>query len=260
MGFGERGHCPTNLFGGVRCCFGRHVIAESPLSALEPRTGFDPKRTPGARHATDHAMPERPTTPAPDSIVDWSVEPDAEQFRNASALLSSDVPLAIRLLEGLAQRGSVRSMIQLGWEYSFGRQLGRDYSEAEAWFRRSIEYGAPDGSYYLGLLLWKIGIFPEALNQFEDGVKREYTPSMTRLGLMYYFGEGVDRNYGTARQYWERASNLGHVYARGHLGSLFIQGKCGAPLIPRGIALLVSVMPRAWRVIVRNRESDLLRR
>src|SRR5262249_36611089 len=60
---------------------------------------------------------------------------------------------------------------------------------------------------------------------FQAGADRGNRVSMRILGILYYNGEGVARDYTKAREWWEKAANKGDASAMSNLGSLYLGGQ-----------------------------------
>src|SRR5262249_41518323 len=60
---------------------------------------------------------------------------------------------------------------------------------------------------------------------FKMGAARENRVSMRILGILYYKGEGVERDYAKARALFEWAASMGDASAISNLGSLYLNGE-----------------------------------
>jgi TPR repeat protein len=69
--------------------------------------------------------------------------------------------------------------------------------------------------------------FKKQLQQAEAGK----VPAMFEVGRMYELGRGVDIDYATAVQWYQRAAEAGNADAKGRLGRLYLEGK-GVPRNP----------------------------
>jgi TPR repeat protein len=196
---------------------------------------------------------------APNTSIDWSAEPDIELLNSAISGLPSNSSHSIDVLKGLAWRGSVMAMLNLGWIYAETRYVTTDVSEAEGWIQRAFERGSIEASFRLGIIYNRRKEYEKARLAFEFGAERHYSPSMNRLGIIYNLGIGVKKDTAGAIAYWRSAADLGHVRAKGHLGRAYLHGKCGITYIPVGAALLAEAIRDAIRVGGRNPPSVLLR-
>ncbi|MGD0465421.1 MAG: SEL1-like repeat protein [Gammaproteobacteria bacterium] len=63
-----------------------------------------------------------------------------------------------------------------------------------------------------------------ALSYYTKASEQNFAPALLRLGLLYFHGEGVEKNYQTAIQLFTRAAELGNVVSQYHLGEIYRQG------------------------------------
>ncbi|HEY1750063.1 MAG TPA: tetratricopeptide repeat protein [Caulobacteraceae bacterium] len=196
-----------------------------------------------------------------DTVVHWDADPDLfPRFQRALDLLGKDKEEeAVAEFLALAERGSSRAMMQLGWQLEVGEGSSPNLTEVEQWYRRAAAGGAIDAHYYLGDLLWRQHRFDEAYEAFRAGTELGHVLSISRLASMLFRGEGAVKNLGQARKLWERASAMGHMPSRRHLGIYSLQGRFGFSRIPVGLPLLWSAMTGFLSVLRRNPDSDLLR-
>ena len=194
-----------------------------------------------------------------DTAINWLSEPDVAHLKLARRMLKTNPTRAVHDLEDLAERGSIMSMVYLGWAYSKGDDLTHDAKKAEKWYRKATSAGSALASFYLGVHLLNYGIAEEAVIAFEIGANSGFLPSLDRLGKMYFYGIGVPENRAKAKELWQRAANLGHVRAKGRLGFAMAGGSYGIINIPRGVMMIISVVADIYRITNRNPQSDLLR-
>jgi hypothetical protein len=203
-------------------------------------------------------MSETKVIDAPDSVASWHDEPDVERYRRSLKLVSEHAPGAIVELEALADLGSIRSMMYLGFLYDGGKFVSRDPNRAKFWYNRAIQAGAIDGWYYLGRLFVGEGAYAKALEAFREGSDHNHVLSINWLAVMYFRGWGVARDLEKARYLWERASSMGHLVSRRHLGVLSLTGRFGVLQIPRGLSLLWSILADTRGIAQRDPTSELL--
>ena len=72
------------------------------------------------------------------------------------------------------------------------------------------------------------------VNQQEDNSQAQY-----RLGLLYYKGQDVEKDWKKASHYWQLSANEGHSGAHYYLGLIYRNGQGveteGYPMIPPSI-------------------------
>ena len=78
--------------------------------------------------------------------------------------------------------------------------------------------------YEHGIGSYKAGNHVAALSDFGDQVIRGHAGSQFMLGVMYFYGKGVNRHDGIAAVWFHKAAIKGHAGAQLAFGSLFLDG------------------------------------
>jgi TPR repeat protein len=81
----------------------------------------------------------------------------------------------------------------LGFMYTRGLAVGRDYAEAKRWLESAAQQGNGEGE--------------------------------ARLGFAYYYGRGVLQDYAEATTWIMKAADRGDLYGYYALGALYSEGK-----------------------------------
>lgn len=170
--------------------------------------------------------------------AEFSREPDLPRLYRAHALLEKDSASAIAELEALAALGSTMSMIYLGDTYKSGDGTKVDLTKSEFWYRRAAEAGSFLGCFLLGRLYLKLDRYADAKQAFTIAADQGYIPAVHYLGRIYYYGRGVPRDLSLAREYLERASRGGSVFAKRKLATLLLENGQTIGQRFRGIFLL----------------------
>jgi uncharacterized protein len=189
----------------------------------------------------------------------WNNEPDMDELRRLHALLSANPSQALVGLRGLAERGSLMSMIYVANAHSKG--IGTDVNprQAEEWYRRAIVGGSVLASYELGRNFLEKKDFRGAQEMFSAGTEKVYPPSMHMLALMHLRGQGVPVDLTKARNLLEMAVAQGHVFSKRNLGLLLMKGRFGIRQFFRGILLLLASAKDVLITAARDPLSDRLR-
>ena len=190
---------------------------------------------------------------------DWSAEPDLDKLRHCKALLQTDRLLALRGLEELADSGSIMSMLYLAHEHGHGALSSRNLEASINWYERAINAGSVLASFHLGLLYKGVGRFAEAFDAFKVGAEADLAASIYQLGRMYRDGLGVSKNLQEAQELWDRASVLGHPYAKRNVACFLISGRRGILNVPRGFLLLFAAIFQTFRLSMYEPTSYLLK-
>jgi TPR repeat protein len=199
--------------------------------------------------------------PPPTSVptINWDDEPDLGRFRRARAAQRVDARLGGRLLEELAELGSIASMVHVGFAYQKGNGVPKDVERAEYWYRRATDAGSLEGSFRLGGLYVSSGRFDEALAAYSIGASQNFPASLYWMGLMYFTGKGVSPDPDKAIELWRQASAKGHAYAARDLALVHIHGRYGMGGVFTGVAMWLSAARKFIAISLRNPKSDLLR-
>lgn len=175
------------------------------------------------------------------------------------ALEAGEYETALRLYSGLAENGSTRAQLALGWMFHVGKGISSDLDQAQKWYWRAADAGSAEAFYYLGVLKSKQREYGNAVAYFERAASENYMPAVYALGLVYDFGAGVAADKTKALQYYRRAAQMGHLFAQRVVGGAMMRGRLGLVQIPRGIALFTRAVIRAFLLAFRDPYSERLR-
>jgi TPR repeat protein len=190
-------------------------------------------------------------------LQDVEQEPDLVRLNEAYGLLEANPGRAIAELQSLAESGSVLSMIYLGWIYQTDNNI--DMKKAESWLRRACDKGSKLAIYYLGHLYLKQREYEKAREIFMYGDSNDYAPATYCLAEMYIDGSGAKKQLEKARELLEKATSLGHVFAKRSLARLLMSGRFGFFNMFRGFFLLLGALKDGFVVGIKEPSSDRLR-
>jgi TPR repeat protein len=166
------------------------------------------------------------------------------------------------LLEEAANNGYSSAMQLLGTFYQNGFGVPRDNSKGTSLYEKAADAGQIDALDFIGMLyegglngyeknlnkalqyyqkeedeLIKQKQFPgsdgnysylsrlaEYYNNDLETVQKKKANVMTSLGVAYFNGEGVSRDYIKAKNWWLKAAALKNMYAENNLGMMYAQG------------------------------------
>ena len=186
-------------------------------------------------------------------------EPDLSALSAAYKLLKTEPERAVPMLEELAGRGSLMSMIYLADAHRKGLGVPSDVESARTWLKRATDEGSRVAPHQLGLLHLKLKEYQLAEEMFRLGASWNYLPSLYRLGTMYADGTGVTPQPRLAREFFERASSQGHVFAKRRLAGLLFRGAGGPVDVVRGSWLFISGLAEAVVGAVSDPEGQRMR-
>ena len=150
----------------------------------------------------------------------------------------------IRRYQESAESGDVDSRVFIGWIYSRGGgDVPCDYAKAKEWLQGAVEAGSADALYILGTIDYQLGDVKKAIDKFNSAAEEGYSAAYYQLGKMYQAGFGVARDPGKAYEFFQKGSELGHIFARRELAIILLKGYQGLINIPRGLLLFL------WNII-----------
>lgn len=134
---------------------------------------------------------------------------------------------ALRQLEQWAENGSAHSAILLGRAFEIGQGVAVNFLTAEQWFKRAACIDESRGYFNLGCLYLERRRFSEAKNALEISASTGYAPASHRLGRMYFYGFGVDKDLAMAKMCFEKATAAGNIGAKLQLAHVLKTGRFG---------------------------------
>lgn len=179
----------------------------------------------------------------------------------AYELLKSDPEDAVVMLRRLAENGSAYSMLYLGWAYAQGLGVPHDSQQAREWYRRAYAFGAREAGKYLGHYAYYDGcqyleVEPKdnkrAFECFSKGAGFDYGPAVYWLAKCYAKGLGVDRQPKEALRLYEKAADLGNLWAEREVAKRHMRGSYGLGGIIKGVKMYVSCLKEMYRVARRD--------
>ena len=160
----------------------------------------------------------------------------------------------------LAHDGWLEAMLRVGWMLRFGQGVAADADACERWYRAAAENGDPLALFYLGDLFWHQDKWSQAFLYMSRAAEQHDPPALYRLGTFHEWGVGTPKDFTKAKELYERAAELGHLFARRQLVGPVLRGQFGAAAIPRGLLEFLRILRDVFREGLRNPGSDLLRK
>lgn len=137
-------------------------------------------------------------------------------------------------LRELASAGDGWANLHLGWMYQRGLACPIDLAKAEGSYLRAYERGISEAPYYLGRLYRGKKQYQDALRYLEEAASKGNPSAAYWTYLMYSDGEGVAQDSHKAMQFLEKATALGHIFAKRDLAKRTMRGEFGLRRIPWG--------------------------
>jgi TPR repeat protein len=155
--------------------------------------------------------------------------PQADLEDGISASHKGDHITAFREFRSLANAGHMKAQYHLGLLYEMGLGVQQDYSEAARWYGKAAVQGDVRSQKRL-IIMRKKGL---TTNQ-QPVIPPEWQGSTTDpqsqydLGVMYFMGLGVEKNYLTASDWFRKSANQNYPKAQHDLALMLLQGR-GVP-------------------------------
>lgn len=183
---------------------------------------------------------------------------------------SQQVPFTLTLSEALeaAGRGDPAAQNQLGFVYTHGQGVSKNYATALYWYHKSADQGFDKAQNNIGrmyehgfgvpknyatAMLWYqkaaeqkyaiaqygignmyangLGVTQDnttAALWFKKAADQEYAAAQYNMGVLYNNGQGVPQSFATAAQWFQKAADQGDAEAQNKLGLMYANGN-GVP-------------------------------
>ncbi|MBQ6441259.1 MAG: sel1 repeat family protein [Lachnospiraceae bacterium] len=144
-------------------------------------------------------------------------------------------------LKAFVDAGNENSNAEVNYAFALTQGYTTDASPSDGWtiLQKDAEAGNPYameqiGSIYIGngekmaSARAEMGIAEDpaaGLEWFEKAAEAGFPRAYNDLGMMYYYGLGVDQNYETAREWYEKAANEGVAQSCDYIGTMWRDGK-----------------------------------
>ena len=125
-----------------------------------------------------------------------------------------DYTAAVREWEGPAAAGDPDAMFNLGQAYRLGRGVPADLRHAEMLYQKAAEKGHLQAADTYGLMLFQDGRRADALPYVRDAARRGDPRSQYLLGIAYFNGDLVEKDWTRAYALMTLASGAGLQQAR----------------------------------------------
>jgi TPR repeat protein len=161
-------------------------------------------------------------------------------------LRRSDPEAAFPQFLALAERGSVWSMLCVGWMYMVGVGVAADATLAEHWYRLAFEGGSQRAQLDLGKFYRSRADFDAYEKIFEVGIADNWAPPMYYRAMLKLAQPKTRERLEEARVLLEAASALGDIGAQWALGRMMTRGRFGWRRIRRGLRLSMDACKKTF--------------
>jgi uncharacterized protein len=154
----------------------------------------------------------------------------ADSTGGLEAWRAGDYGRAVAELREPAAAGDAAAQFHLGLAFALGHGVLADPAKAARWYERAARAGHAKAQVNLAIMLldgaYDSGV--DAAQRARDWLLRAVQQgdgrAAHRLGLMYYRGQGVERDYSMARDWWLTGVEQGDASSAFNLGVLYRRG------------------------------------
>jgi TPR repeat protein len=154
----------------------------------------------------------------------YTLRADLEEGISASH--KGDHIAAFREFRRLADKGHTQAQYHLGLLYEMGLGVQQNYSEAARWYQKAAVQGDIKSQKRL-IAMRKKGLTTEQQPAVPPQWQGSTTDAQSQydLGVMYFMGIGVKKNYSTASEWFRKSANQNYPKAQHDLALMILQGK-----------------------------------
>lgn len=131
-----------------------------------------------------------------------------------------------------AEEGNPVAQVKMGYFYTQGLGVTKDYSEASKWFRKAAEQGNEDAHVKIAYMYAEGQGVPkdnlEAIKWWRKVADKGYGPAQFSLGYIYQHGHGVPEDHLEAVKWFRKAAEQGEIGALNGLALAYLEGQ-GVP-------------------------------
>ena len=149
--------------------------------------------------------------------------------------VSQDYSKAKERFEQSAILGCDIAMVNLGAMYEYGQAVLQDHGQAKKWYEEAYKAGNKNAKEHIDRINKKIeeerknnndkiNYEDKTIEELEELVKQNDDKAIHELGLRYYDGKGVEKDYNEAYKWFEQSANLGDSESLYQLGYMNVKG------------------------------------
>lgn len=143
------------------------------------------------------------------------------------AYASSNMDEALKLYIKAANQGNAQAQYRLGHYYSDEDDYGvaLDKEEAKRWYLKAANQGCIDAMHNIGCLYHNDGYYSEGIKWFRKAAEMGQSNSQDFLGVLYYEGIVVEKDYNEAIKWLTISAERGNDVSQNILGVMYRDGE-----------------------------------
>jgi TPR repeat protein len=130
------------------------------------------------------------------------------------AIDQDDFARAHKLLSQIADERSPYALLALGWMHDNGLAVTENKEVAQSYYIRAIDAGSLVAYHRLGMLYLEKENEDSARETFRTGAEQGNLLCMYEIGIMLLDGKGENANEQGAKDWFNRAADLGHFWSK----------------------------------------------
>ena len=127
-----------------------------------------------------------------------------------------------------AYQGNATAQSNLGWIYTNGNGIAKDYSKAVAWYQKAADQGNAWAQNSLGMrYLLGQGVpvnAEQAALWFRKAAEQDFSKAIYNLAVLYENGNGVKSDLNQAIKWYQKSAEMGDSDSQNNLGQLYLNG------------------------------------
>lgn len=145
----------------------------------------------------------------------------AEQLYN-----DGELDDALELFKVLEEEGNGRAIYFIGKYYECGySDIEIDLNKAKEYYIKAANSNSVGGATELGKMELNIGNYNKSIGWLRKDAENGYADAQNRLGVRYYKGQGVSKDFKEAFKYFLKSAEQGHVKAQTNVGICYYFGR-----------------------------------
>ncbi|MGU3814514.1 tetratricopeptide repeat protein [Vibrio diabolicus] len=155
-----------------------------------------------------------------------NLTPDEVYEKGYIALSQKKYETAYQEWLTLAEKGDAQAQYSIGWMYSKGLGVEKSIKKALDWYVKSANQGFIDAQYSAGrAYLYYLQQYGEAFKYFKLAAENDENKSQFYLGLMYYRGDGTNKDLKKSAYWFLQSAEKGNKDAQFYIGQMYELGE-----------------------------------
>ena len=160
-------------------------------------------------------------------------------------------------LEGI-KNNEIKCIRFMGWLYAEGHGCPKDEEKALSYFSRAAALGDGEAEYGIAKIYYERKDYLEAIVYLEKAINKGFYSASRILGMIYYYGLGIERDIDKAKELYDQAANNGNLMAELIIAKMLFHGYDGFLGRLKSIPLIFISAIKIYKEMVKNEHSQKL--